>query len=168
MYDDQGQPFKQNLSASFPSRWGFEGDKGELARLQRTALNGSIFHNISTLDCLRRYTAMFGDRSSLIMVSSNTDSPDSSVLSYGLQAARGAHASEPGFWMCQNSNTFSCKRLAAHGFQTEKETKLAIAEWNMLGSKIDYCLTSYQPTEGKCSVVYSYTIMISERPSTRL
>lgn len=33
--------------------------------------------------------------------------------------------------MCRSSNTFSCKKLAAHGFQTKQE-ELAIADWNMV------------------------------------
>jgi len=129
--DNQGHQNQQNTSASLPAQGGFHGDKDEMKRIQRTALNSSIFHNISAADCLLQYTTMFGNRSSLIMVSSDTSSPNNSLLSYGIQASRGTSAWEPARWMCRSSNTFSCKKLAAHGFQTKQE-ELAIADWNMV------------------------------------
>ena len=161
LIDDQGQPVLQNLSASYASPWGFSSDKDELKRLQSTATNDTIFHKISRVDCLLQYATAFGNRSSLTMVSSDTSSANNSLLSYGLQTNRGRSAYEPAYWMCQTTNTFSCKKLVAHGYQSREEEEAATSDWNMFGSKIEYCLASYQPTQDKCSVVYSYTIMIS-------
>ena len=62
--------------------------------------------------------------------------------------------------MCQQSNTFSCKRIASGGYQDEQEGELGTAHWNILDYQIGYCLTSYRQTEGLCSVVYSYRIII--------
>ena len=90
--DNQGHQNQQNTSASLPAQGGFHGDKDEMKRIQRTALNSSIFHNISTADCLLQYTTMFGNRSSLIMVSSDTSSPNNSLLTefrLAVEQARG-------------------------------------------------------------------------------
>jgi len=36
----------------------------------------------------------------------------------------------PQCFICSIFNTFSCKKLAAHGLQTKQEEELAIADWN--------------------------------------
>lgn len=87
-----------------------------------------------------------------------SDASNNSLLACGIN---GAADTAPEEWMCQHSNTFSCKKLASGGYEDEMEEESVMAHWNILGYEIEYCLASYRPTERLCSVVYSYRIMIS-------
>ena len=137
-----------------------------IATMQNAVRIGTGFTKLSPLDCLEQYSTPFGDRSDIILIARDTDATNNtnnSVLACGRQGAvdRGAHkGNHPGEWMCRQSNTFSCKRLSAHGYESENQKLSAIAHWNIVGYEIDYCMASYRPTGNRCGVVYSYRIMI--------
>ena len=163
---DSGLPVLQPLVASInQASWpSFE----NIAIMQDAVRNGTSFTKLSPLDCLEQYSTPFGDRSDIILIAqdiNSTNNGNNSVLACGVQGAvdRGAHkGSHPGEWMCRQSNTFSCKKLAVHGYESEDQKLSAIAHWNIVGYEIDYCLASYRSTGNQCGVVYSYRIMIGK------
>ena len=163
---DSGLPSLQPLAASInQAPWPtFE----DIATMQNAVRNGTGFTKLSRLDCLEQYSSPFGDRSDIILVARDSitiNNGNNSVLACGTQGAvdKGAHkGNHPGEWMCRQSNTFSCKKLAAHGYESEDQKLSAIADWNIVGYEIDYCMASYRPTGNRCGVVYSYRIMIGQ------
>lgn len=166
LVSDRGLPVMQPLAASTnQASWPTSED---ITKLQNAVHNGTGFTKPSPLDCLQQYSTPFGDRSDVILISLNGNSANNantSVLACGKQGAvdvgihKGTH---PGEWMCRQSNTFSCKKLAAHGYESEDEEISAIADWNVVGYEIDHCMASYRPTGNRCGVVYSYRIMIGK------
>lgn len=161
---DRGLPVMQPLAASInQAPWPTAGD---IMKMQNAVHNDINFTRLSPLDCLEEYSTPFGDRSDIILVAlgtNDTGSTNNSVLACGTQGAvdKGVHkGTHPGEWMCRQSNMFSCKKLAAHGYESEDQELSAIAHWNVVGYDIDYCLVSYVPTSNRCGVVYSYQIMI--------
>lgn len=153
---DIGSPVPQPLSLSINEvGWVDWPTPDQVASLQAAVQNGARFTNLSKLECFKQYSSPFGDRSDVIMVSSGVS--NSSVLACGISGDAGTAPEE---WMCQQSNTFSCKKLALGGYKDEQEEELAMTHWNVLGYEIEYCMASYRQTEDLCSVVYSYTIMI--------
>lgn len=156
LIQDNGSPLPQPLSLSI-SKVGLVDwpTPDRVASLQAAAQNGAGFTNISKLQCFKQYSSPFGDRSDVIMISSGVS--NNSVLACGISGDAGTAPEE---WMCQQSNTFSCKKLASGGYNDEQKEELAMAHWNILGYEIGYCMASYRQTEDRCSVVYSYRIMI--------
>ena len=161
---DSGLPVKQQLSASInQAPWP---TSEAISNLQIAVQNGTGFTKLDKLDCLEQYATPFGDRSDVLLIAlnnSDTNNANNSVLACGMQGSidRGAHkGNHPGEWMCRQSNTFSCKKLAAHGYESEDQKNAAIAHWNVVGYQIDYCMASYRPTGNRCGVVYSYRIML--------
>ena len=161
---DSGPPVAQQLSASInQAPWP---TSEAIRRMQVSVQNGTNFTRLNQLDCLEQYATPFGDRSDVVLIAlntSNTNNANNSVLACGTQGAvdRGAHkGNHPGEWMCRQSNTFSCKKLAAHGYESEGQKNTAIADWNVVGYRIDYCMASYHSTGDRCGVVYSYRIML--------
>ncbi len=144
----------------------------DIMQMQTAVNNGTGFTRLSQLDCLEQYSSPFGDRSDVILIAldtNNTKNANNSVLACGKQGAvdKGVHkGNHPGEWMCRQTNTFSCKKLAAHGYKSESQEKTAIAHWNVLGYEIDYCMASYRPTGNRCGVVYSYRIMLGQWAAT--
>ena len=116
-------------------------------------VSGSRYSRIDNLQCLRLYSTPFGNRSDLILVSSEN------ILHCGL---KGASLDVQG-WMCEWSNTFNCRRLADNGYGNHTRQESAISNWNTADYLVDYCLVSYQPTEHLCKVVYSFRIMLGRR-----
>ena len=163
---DSGSPVMQPLAASVNR--GTCPIPEHIASMQNAVRTGTGFTRLGPLDCLEQYSTPFGDRSDIILIARDTDgtnNTNNSVLACGRQGAvdRGAHkGNHPGEWMCRQSNTFSCKKLAAHGYESEKQTLSAIAHWNIVGYEIEYCMASYRPTGNRCGVVYSYRIMIGK------
>ena len=163
---DSGRPVMQPLAASInQASWPTSDD---IRKMQIAVHNGTTFAKLSPLDCLQQYSTPFGDRSDVVLIAMNTNTTknaNNSVLDCGTQGAvdRGVHkGNHPGEWMCRESNTFSCKKLAAHGYESEGQKIAAIAHWNVVGYEIDYCMASYRPTSNRCGVVYSYRIMLGE------
>lgn len=157
LIDDTGSPLLQPLSLSINKvGWPSWPTPDRVASLQAAAQNSTGFTRLSKLQCFKQYSSPFGDRSDVIMVSSGVS--NSSVLACGITGDAGTAPEE---WMCQQSNTFSCKKLASGGYKDERDEELAMTHWNILGYEIEYCMASYRQTEALCSVVYSYRIMIS-------
>ena len=166
LVNDVGSPVLQPLAnsinqASWPSF-------GAIVSMQNAVYNGTGFTRLNTLDCLEQYSTPFGDRSDVILIARDTNdtkNAKNSVLACGTQSAfdRGTYkGTHPGEWMCKRSNTFSCKKVAVHGYESEDQEITAIANWNVVGYVIDYCMASYRPTDDRCGVVYSYQIMIGK------
>ena len=166
LVNDVGSPVLQPLAvsinqASWPSL-------GAIVSMQNAVYDGTDFTRLNTLDCLEQYSTPFGDRSDVILIARDTNdtkNAKNSVLACGTQSAidRGTYkGTHPGEWMCKGSNTFSCKKVAVHGYESEDQEITAIANWNVVGYVIDYCMASYRPTDDRCGVVYSYQIMIGK------
>lgn len=165
LVSDSGLPVMQPLAASIDQApWPAS---GSIVQMQTAVHNGAGFTILSPLNYLEQYSTPFEDRSDVILVALNNQdiqNANNSVLACGTQGAvdRGVHkGSHTGEWMCRQSNTFSCKRLAAHGYDEDLKIS-AIAHWNVVGYEKDYCMASYRPTGNRCGVVYSYRIMIGK------
>lgn len=166
LVSDTRLPVMQRLAASTnQAPWPTSGD---IVRVQNALQNGTGFTRLSPLDCLQQYSTPFGGLSNIVLItldSYNTSNANNSVLACGTQSAveRSVHkGSHPGEWMCRLSNTSSCKKLAAHGYESEDQDLSAIAHWNVVGYEIEYCMASYRPTGNRCGVVYSYRIMVGK------
>ena len=123
-------------------------------------VTGNIYSRISNLECLKHYSSPFGNRSDLIVVSSDNLETDNNLLHCGVQGIANLALEK---WMCEHSNTFSCKKLAPHGYGNQAKEELAISHWNIADYAVEYCMVSYQPTEHLCRVVYSFRIMLGKR-----
>lgn len=163
---DSGLPVMQPLAASInQAPWPTYED---IAQMQTAVRNVTGLTKLSPLDCLEQYSTAFGDRSDVILIAQNTKTTknaNNSLLACGTQGSvdKGSHkGNHPGEWMCRQSNTFSCKKLAAHGYESEDQKISAIAHWNIVGYEIDYCMASHRPTGNRCGVVYSYRIMVGK------
>ena len=166
LISDSGLPVMRPLAVSInQAPWPTSGD---IMQMQTAVNNGTGFTRLSQLDCLEQYSSPFGDRSDVVLIALDTHTTrkaNNSVLACGKQGAvdKGVHkGNHPGEWMCRQTNTFSCKKLAAHGYKSESQEKTAIAHWNVVGYEIDYCMASYRPTGNRCGVVYSYRIMLGQ------
>ena len=125
-----------------------------ITSMQMAAMNRSLWTKLDTLACLKQYNTVFGNRSDLLLVSQGYS--NSSVLVGGSMGI--IQGGTQDYW-CRNSNSFDCKKLLAGGYVKTGEEK-AIADWNIGGYKIDYCLASYRPLHDSCTLVFSYRIMI--------
>lgn len=160
LVSDRGLPVMQPLAASTnQASWPTSGD---IVDMQNAAHNGTSLTRLSPLDCLEQYSTPFGDRSDIVLIAldtNDTNNANNSVLACGTQGAieLGVHkGNHPGECMCRQSNTFSCKTLAAHGYESEDQEISAISHWNVAGYEIDYCMASCRPTGKRCGVVYSH------------
>ena len=156
LVNDMGSPVLQPLSSSIikVSLLGLP-TPDRVASLQAAAQNSTGFTRLNKLQCFKQYSSPFGDRSDLLMIASDTS--NNSVLACGITGAAGTALQG---WMCQQSNTFSCKKLASGGYEDEKEEQLVMTHWNILGYEIEYCMASHRQTERLCSVASSFRIMI--------
>ena len=152
--DDHGKPVLQYLYPSiyYLNNWP---SVDAIAHLQVEAQNGTKFTKLDTLECLKEYNTIFGNRSDLLMISSSNVTNSSILMAGSVGAIQGG----PEDWMCGQSNTFSCATLALNGYLPKNEGTLT-ANWNVAGFKVDYCLASYRDLQESCSLVYSYRIMI--------
>lgn len=122
-------------------------------------LTGNLYSRVENLDCIKLYGSPFGNRSDVFLVSSYAPGDGNSLLHGGIEGDAGVQISR---WMCESSNTFSCKKLASHGYKSRIQQEAAIAHWNIVGYPVSHCMVSYQPTEKLCKVVYSFRIMIGK------
>ena len=117
-----------------------------------------MYSRIENRECLRLYSKAFGNRSDLIIVSSDNIETNNSLLHCGLHGL-GDLSDE--YRMCKRSNTFSCKSLAWNSFGDEAKQESAISHWNIVGYQVNHSMVSYRPTEKLCKVFYSFRIMLS-------
>ena len=82
-----------------------------------------------------QYASPFGDRSDLIMVASGANSTNSSVLACRTRSDTGIDLLQSMFGY---TNTFSCKKLAGHGYKSVQKENLALAYWNIEAYEIEY------------------------------
>ena len=163
LYNDQGTKLvQQNLSwvlslIPIPS---------SLEILQEDAINGTRFTKIDKITCLQHDSSITGNQSNLIMVSSQLNNTNNTLLIAGLNDVRMIKHASP--WMCASSNSFSCSALALTDFagsrdnEREKNREQAIDNWNVAGYKIDYCLQAHRSTENLCNVEYSLVVMVGK------
>jgi hypothetical protein len=153
---DAGPPWtlvQQELG--FPGDLISQGFEESVPIFQQEALGGHEFVKIDTLTCLQHYTALFGNHSDILLVSSEITDKNKSNNSF---LAAGSFNEGPalpeiiGYWMCGNSNSFSCRD------KTDWNSSL-IANWNVYGYKIDYCLERQIDLNDRCSVHFSLPIM---------
>ena len=158
---DEGTPVLQPLNHSIEHYTLPTSD--QISLLQKTAVtNSTAFTNLTKLDCFRQYSSAFGDRSDLLLVVSTSNinnTGNSSLLAYGY--ANIVHTT-PHTWLCKHSNTFSCKKFAAHGYKDISSEVAALQHWNIYGYEIEYCMASYRETDSRCSVMFSFRIMIGK------
>lgn len=134
----------------------------QISLLQKTAVtNSTAFTNLTKIDCFRQYSSAFGDRSDVLLVvpTPNINNTRNSLLAYGNQ---NMIDTAPYEWLCKNSNTFSCKKIAANGYEDTSSEVAALQHWNIYGYEIGYCMASYRETDSRCSVVFSFRIMIGK------
>lgn len=122
------------------------------------------YTNLSTFDCLQRYTTLERDASDVVLVSSEDTLNSSSQVSQAENSLLvsnqmgntwvwiGPHGVH---WECGHSNSFSCPRP-----QTWTSNESLVVDWNVYGYKIDYCLSKDQDLGEKCSVRLDVPIMI--------
>ncbi len=160
---DRGTPVLQPLSQSIGHYALPTSD--QISLLQKTAVtNSTEFTNLNKIDCFRQYSSGFGDRSDVILVvpTSNINNTGNSLLAYGNE---GMSHLQPSAWLCKNSNTFSCKKLAGNGYENKSSEVAALQHWNIYGYEIDHCMATYRETNSRCSVMFSFRIMIGEEIS---
>lgn len=139
--------------------------QNEMTALPEIAIEGTLgYEKLSTLDCLTRYLTYSRDASNLLLVSS-TDIADpandihnsnNSLLVFGYygspwQSIQVGHSP----WECGHSNDFICVRP-----ETWVGNSTLVANWNVYGYKIDYCLSKTTSLENKCSVRFVLPILI--------
>ena len=128
---------------------------------RRRLTAGEFNMTLNKLDCLQTYLAPFGNRSDVIMISSQDildGSPTDPLKNNSvLFAVSTGGIQVPGmYWECGSSNIFDCKNY--HRWKNISD----IDTWNIFGFQIDYCLASQSSLDSKCSVNYSLPIMIGE------
>ena len=81
----------------------------------------SIYSRVENLECLHLYSSPLGNRSDVIVVSSDNLVTDDNLLhgefqgEYSQGEYGSIYSSYIQGWMCESSNTFHCKRLASGG-----------------------------------------------------
>lgn len=126
--------------------------------MQVKSVDDTYYTRLDTLDCLLDYTYLFGNRSDVIMVSSEAPAGNNSLLLYG-SVERGTW--EIGWGLCGASNHFDCDHLDLASFADNTTRRLqAVKDWNIGGYKIDHCLSSQKSLQDLCAVDYSFAIML--------
>jgi hypothetical protein len=115
------------------------GDNCDLFRNGSTLVEPLSFDNITTMDCLARYGASFGNHSDVIMVVTYdelTSEPvdDGPLLHIGYSV--GPTRTSGSQWVWGSSNNFSRYDIYKY---LSNETK--IEDWNVFGYRVDYCLS---------------------------
>jgi hypothetical protein len=121
--------------------------------------NKTFFSNLTTSQCLEVYLSATGNRSDVLLISSqDLLTPNKSLLSNNsLLYAAYSYLSGPGFlWQCGSTNTFDCRKGKAL-----LKNQTLIENWNVIGYKVDYCLASERSLADACMVKYSLPFMIS-------
>jgi hypothetical protein len=147
-------------------QWNFEVTdtcgEDRCASYQAKAMNGTFAQKIEKAQCIQTYLKAFGDRSDVLLVTSNDLlDPQQSLASLDtslLFVDRSVGIQGPGkYWPCGSTNVFDCRKP-----QLWMVNASVIEDWNVLGYKIDYCLSTERSIADSCSVKYSQLIMISK------
>jgi hypothetical protein len=138
-----------------------------IARVQHEiANNDSSYHRLSTFDCLKRYTAFERDASDIILVSTydmlndsaNVHQNQNSLLALDDQINTWLWVDMGvALWECEVSNSFDC-----FAPETWLHSPQSVADWNVRGYKIDYCLAKERYLGDKCELRFELPIMISQ------
>ena len=125
--------------------------------------SAATYVSLEPLARLQTYANVFGNRSNVIMVASNasfTNNPGNSLFAYGSQPRNQWLL---GHRLTGKSNNFSANTLDVSHFPGGAVQRAqTVANWNMGGFKIEYCLESQTSlAQDLCSVEYSFSIMIS-------
>lgn len=126
----------------------------------RKALNGTFNKNLTTSECLTIHTSWFGNRSDVLLVSTQ-DLLESQISLPPTNESLLFMDFSPGFdgpgmyWPCTTSK-FDCRKPSSWN-----KDPTIIENWNVIGYKIDYCLGSELDSEKLCSVKCSLAIMAS-------
>lgn len=125
------------------------------------SLNDTIYTKLEPLECLEAYVTQFGNASDVLIISSTdmiseTTIPQTSnsFLAAGLV---GGLQSPDTYWECSFSNTFKCTQMA-----TWRNNASIVANWNVFGYEVDYCLSISRDTSQGCSVQVSFTILLGK------
>ena len=132
--------------------------------IQSMQNHATTFTKLDPTTCLLTYTSVFGNRSDMIMVASKATSMNNSgnaLLAYGTQHRNQWLLGSP---LIGNSNTFNADQLDVSYFSGGVAQRAeALAQWNVGGFKIDYCLGSQTTNaQGECSVDYSFSVMLGQ------
>ena len=129
------------------------------------------YKNLSRLECVTNYVRWFDTGSSNLLLISSGDILDSaadnsntnsSLLAFNwLASSWDSFATFGTSWPCQNTNNFSCLYPSTWEGDAEK-----VANWNIYGYKVDYCLSKQLDITNKCRVEFNKNIMISRYVST--
>ena len=131
--------------------------------IQSMQKSTASYTRLDPVTCLVTYANVFGNRSNVIMMASNATAANNSgnsLLAYGSQPRNRWLVGKS---LTERSNTFNADRLnIAHFHGGAAQRAQTVAEWNVGGFKIDYCLGSQTSVaEGQCSVNYPFSVMIS-------
>lgn len=128
--------------------------------MQLNARNSSRYTRIENLDCILTYNTLLGNHSDFMMVSTAMPTNNNSLLAYGMSKSA---TWDIGYVLCADGTQFDCGRLANLPSNEQMKT---IQDWNIGGYKIEYCLSSRQPTNNLCSVEYSFSIILGQSLSS--
>lgn len=128
---------------------------------QRKAMMNYFRDKLSKEDCLKRYLTAFGSRQDILVVST----VDTLNTSKTLDATESGNSllffanftgfpSNGRYWQCGSTNTMDCRKR--DGFTTTE-----LDSWNIIGYKIDYCLSSERSLENHCKLNYNTPFLIS-------
>lgn len=122
--------------------------------MQINANNPSHYTTIDTLDCLRTYSDLLGNRSDVIIVTSAPPEKGNSLLLYGMSLSQ---TWDIGYALCGFGKPVDCGRLADLPLAQQEQ---AIRDWEIGDYKIDHCRQSQRSTGNLCSVQYSLSILV--------
>jgi len=111
------------------------------------------FTRLENAKCLTRYTSGLGNRSDLLLVTSEDGLskqalPDTTTLMV-FELSGGIPNTYWYKWQCGKFNTFDCRHP-----ELWRLNRTIIKDWNVYGYKIDYCLAKEHYLTGLCSVQY--------------
>ncbi|KAF2674899.1 hypothetical protein BT63DRAFT_449888 [Microthyrium microscopicum] len=125
---------------------------------RQKVMNNSFSKNLTKSQCLDAYLTSSGNRSDVLLISTedilapNTTFSSNNTLLFAAES----YLSTPGFyWECGSTNTFDCRTRS-----NLLKNPTLIENWNVIGYKIDYCLSSERSLDEACVVKYSLPIMI--------
>ena len=121
--------------------------------------NSSQFVRVDRLTCLKLYSTPLGNRSDVLLVSTEANSPNNSLLGGGAIGA----LDRWGDWMYGTTNDFSYVQVT-DGTATDTD----VASFNVIGYPIDHCMSLSISTDEACSIFFSLPIMIGEWASVLL
>lgn len=137
-------------------------DQDCIKRYQEKVKENYFRHNLTREDCLKTYLTAFGNRQDVLVVSTRDLFHPSRPLNYTNNsllffANFTGFPSKGRYWQCASTNTLDCRKR-------EGWTPQELDSWNIIGYRIDYCLSSERNAENQCKVNYNLSFMISRIP----